>query len=236
MITNKIYDFCRLGELVTVQAPQARKTEIEKLRREYITGLLDELGMPYKLIPFQERGTDFVNILVPSSNGVYLCAHYDIYNPQFENANDNSASVINAIAYRQLDPAVGLMITDGEEPPNMGSGSRNFAANMPSGVKWIINLELTGYGKNLLVDLHTEMELNKHILEVIPEVTAMQFPFNDAYMFREAGIDSTCIVLFNDNTKHFHNIHTQRDNLANINIEDMNNFVNNYLTRICKPV
>ena len=80
-----------------------------------------------------------------------VVAHHDIANPSIDNANDNSASCINAIALKLLVPELNVVLLDGEE--HGGIGSQRLSEKINSGdfgsIEWVLNLELTGKGGDL---------------------------------------------------------------------------------------
>jgi hypothetical protein len=48
-------------------------------------------------------------------------SHHDVNNHRIDNANDNSASVINAIMIKKLLPSINVILLDGEEFGGIGS-------------------------------------------------------------------------------------------------------------------
>ena len=192
MIYNELYNFCKVRDI-------DRKKYSN--RAKFIVELLTRLGIEHKVI--RTKSTMymkyFYNIYVFGSSDKYLSAHYDVVDPTVDNANDNSASVINCIAYKVKNPSINLLILDGEEPPFMGAGS-NLAAKylkrLGRPVKWIFNLELTGAGKTFFID-NAETQLSKCIQEHFPEAFVTGTPFNDAMIFRKHGFESNVVTCVN---------------------------------------
>ena len=74
-----------------------------------------------------------------------VVAHHDIVNPGIDNANDNSASVINAIMVKKLMPNIHVVILDGEEVGGLGSQrvSEQINDGYYGDIEWVLNFELT---------------------------------------------------------------------------------------------
>ena len=128
-ILNKITEFCKVKE----DFNRCNKKDIYSNRLTYIINLVKELGIPYFVdnyyneIENDDDTIDYINNLVlEGKNEKIIVAHYDIQNTDSDNANDNSASVINAIALKYLYPDVTVVLTDGEENPFRGEGARIF--------------------------------------------------------------------------------------------------------------
>ena len=149
-----------------------------------ISLLLGELEMP---------GNNFYNIMLMGNSDKFVVAHHDIINPSSDNANDNSCSVINALAIKKLRPEVNVVLLDGEEFG--GIGSQRLSERIKRGefkCKWILNLELTGKGgKNFFVGSMgtplTDWIANRF------ECPIVKVPFNDSVIFKKNGINSTVI-------------------------------------------
>jgi len=192
MIYNKIYDFCKVRDI-------DRKRYSN--RAKFLVNLLTELGIEHKVIRTKSTRYNkyFYNIYVWGSSDKYLSAHYDVVDPTVDNANDNSASVINCIAYKVMNPSINLLILDGEEPPFMGAGSSlaaKYLKRLGRPVKWIFNLELTGAGKTFFID-NADTQLSKCIQKHFPEAFVTGTPFNDAMVFRNHGFESNVVTCVN---------------------------------------
>ena len=235
MIYNEIYNFCKVRDI-------DRKTYSN--RAKFLVELLTRLGIEHKVIrSFSNRHRKyFYDIFCFGSSDKFLSAHYDVVNINVDNANDDSASVINCIAYKQMNPSINLLILDGEEPPFMGSGSdlasRYLKANnIP--VKWIFNLELTGSGKLFFID-NIKTSLSDGIISLFPNVLVTPTPFNDAMIFRHNGFVSNVTTTFDLNDKneadlgHLWFSHGPQDSVDKMSTEDMKNFVVNVVDKIVK--
>lgn len=192
MIYNKIYDFCKVRDV-------DRKKYSN--RAKFLVNLLTELGIEHKVIRTKSirHNKYFYNIYVFGSSDKYLSCHYDVVDVNADNANDNSASVINAIAYKVMNPSINLLILDGEEPPFMGAGSSlaaKYLKRIGKNVKWIFNLELTGVGSTFFID-NADTQLSKCIQEHFPEAFVTGTPFNDAMIFRNFGYESNVVTCVN---------------------------------------
>lgn len=191
----------------------------------------------------------YYNIMLKGSSDKMLCAHHDIVNPNSDNANDNSCSVINAILSKKLKPELNVVIVDGEEIG--GKGSKRAAQQVKDGewgtIKWVLNLELTGAGgENFFIGtVRHKSELGEAITKLFkcPSVSA---PFNDSYSFIEQGIDSINInplPITDKKTSAMHNgnylqmdmlwnCHSMRDSLETISPKDMEIFTKKVICEI----
>ena len=236
MIYERIHDFCKAKNL----GPIWKNGEDPTPRVKFIVSLLEELGIEYKLDVFNVReGCNGFNILISGTSNRMVMAHHDIVNPNIDNANDNSASVINAIALKVLCPEIKVAIVDGEEVG--GLGSERVAKQINDGIHgeidWVLNLELTGRGgKNFFIGDYPG-NLSSHILENF-ECPVHSTPFNDTVILRSAGIDSVVInplpVLENGSLDFsmLGNCHSSRDTLDTISTSDMKEFVEGVLVKI----
>jgi hypothetical protein len=160
------------------------------------------LGIEHKVIRTQSKrhGKYFYNIYCFGDSDKYLCAHYDVVDVLSDNANDNSASVINCIAYKVQNPSINILLLDGEEPPFMGGGSSlaaKYLKRLGRPVKWILNLELTGVGTNFFID-STKTPLQECIVKKFPEAHVIGTPFSDHIIFRQHGFASNVVTLVDD--------------------------------------
>jgi hypothetical protein len=244
MIYNKIYDFCKVRNIGS-----ARKNGLEPTPRvEYLINLLDSEDIKYELDVFGDE-TKYFNIILRGNSSKMVVAHHDIVNPNIDNANDNSASVINLIAIKKLRPNINAVILDGEEIG--GIGSQRLSEQINDGdfgkIDWVLNLELTGSGgKHFFMGNYPGI-LSDKIIELF-ECPVINTPFNDSVIFRKNGIDSTVInplpplpineksiVKFNDvylNYDLLYNCHSRYDTLDTISIYDMQEFVEEIVLKI----
>jgi hypothetical protein len=235
MIYNEIYNFCK------VRDEDRRKYSN---RAKFLVDLLTRLGIEHKVVRTKSLRYNkyFYNIYCFGNSNKFLSAHYDVVDIHVDNANDNSASVINCIAYKLKNPSINLLILDGEEPPFMGSGSTYAAKylkfnNIP--VKWIFNLELTGSGDHFFID-NADTQLSRCIQQKFPDVIVTGTPFNDAMIFRQFGFQSnvtTTVNLLEDgkpDMQVLYHSHSIRDSVDKMSIEAMKNFVENVVDVIVK--
>jgi hypothetical protein len=231
MIYSEIYDLCRVKS-----QPAIKYGEEISNRGSWIIGLLDQLGIEYKVETFKTGRRKGWNIVLPTDleSGVRcVSAHYDIVNPLSDNANDNSASVINAIATKILRPETLVVLTDWEEFG--GYGANHFAKQVINGkygeVEWILNYELTGRGgESFFVGSSLDSPLMQICKGLFNPPKAM-VPFNDSFIFRKNGIDSVVInptPKRSDGTLDFSPLglcHSMEDSVDLISLEEMKTFV-----------
>ena len=94
---NKIYDFCKVRNLGGTYSNGNEPTP----RVQFLMQLLESEGIDYELDTYQSRGNTCFNIILKGDSNRMVVAHHDIVNPNIDNANDNSASVINAIMIKK---------------------------------------------------------------------------------------------------------------------------------------
>lgn len=216
--------------------------EFDKLEDEYSEKLRMLVGEKVK-----KEINNYFNIVLSGSSDKFVVAHHDIVNPDSDNANDNSCSVINALMIKKLRPEVNVVILDGEEFG--GIGSQHLSDRIKNGdfpCKWVLNLELTGKGgKNFFVGAMgtplTEWIANRF------ECPIVNVPFNDSIIFRKNGINSTVInplpiteekgPIVNKDGQHLaykmlFNCHSPKDSVDTIDPEDMEEFVNEICLKI----
>jgi hypothetical protein len=232
MIYNEIYNLCKIRDFNKKQYSN---------RAKFIVSLLDKHNIEYKIIRTlsEKFNKYFYNIFCFGSSNKFLSAHYDVANIHVDNANDNSASVINAISYKLKNPSINLIILDGEEPPFMGMGSKYASLYLKKyniSVKWILNLELTGVGEYFFIDKY-DTNLAKGILNNFSNAFSVSTPFNDAYIFRQYGIESNVITTINleddkPDMKILYHSHSIEDSIDKISTNDMKNFVDNVIDKI----
>jgi hypothetical protein len=179
-----------------------------------------------------------------------VVAHHDIVNANIDNANDNSASVINAIMIKKLMPEMNVVLLDGEECG--GLGSQRVSDQINDGyfdtIDWVLNLELTGKGGKYFFIGNYPGKLTDHIKSIF-DCPIANTPYNDSVTFRRNGIDSVVInpipplnegktscVKWNDNTyldfSMLYNCHSSKDTIDTIDINDMKEFVEDVVLKI----
>lgn len=215
--------------------------DFDAIEMEYTKRLKEILG------DIEATENLYFNIILRGNSDKFVVAHHDIVNPNSDNANDNSCSIINALMIKKLRPEVNVVILDGEEYGGIGSDrlSRRII-NGDFQCKWVLNLELTGRGgKNFFVGAMgtplTEWIANRF------ECPIVKVPFNDSIIFKKYGINSTVInplpiieeespVVNKDgqylNYKMLFNCHSMGDSVDTIDPNDMKEFVEEVCLKI----
>ena len=256
---EKIYDFCKVRNTGGIY-----KNSIDSPppRVQFITNLLTEEGIEFILDKFEfildkfefKRYNDTrcvgYNIIMRGTSNKMVVAHHDINNPNIDNANDNSASVINAIMIKKLKPEINVVLLDGEE--SGGLGSKDISEKINDGyfgeIDWVLNLELTGRGGKYFFIGDYPGKLTDHIKSIF-DCPVYKTPYNDSVTFRSNGIDSVVINpipplnegkkssvrwgenLYLDNSM-LRNCHTDKDTIETISVDDMKEFVEEVVLKI----
>ena len=217
------------------------ETKVGK-RVEYIRGLLSNFDNVEE-DNFAIVGNRFTNFYIPAvtPSNKFIVAHYDVIDPNFC-ANDNSASIINMLVYRQNNPNINIALLDGEEPPYMGAGSGRLSElindNKFGKIENVFNLELTGVGRNALIgsfDTKTNVIMYERC-----NAKRTFFPFSDSDIFVNNGIDSEVIILVPSKedgslkTEIISYCHGSKDNADLLNISDMEYFVDVTMPKMLK--
>lgn len=246
MIYNEIYKFCKVKNKGT-----AYKNNIDPTPRvNFLIELLKKENIEFELDSFNSTNIPCYNIILKGNSNKMVSAHHDIVNPNSDNANDNSASVINAIALKKKLPNINVVLLDGEEVG--GLGSQRVSEQIKDGyfgkVDWILNLELTGSGGNNFFIGDYPGKLFNHI-KFLFNCPVYRTPYNDSVTFRKNGIDSVVInplpilkegkssIKYKGNylnERIIYNCHSNKDSLETINVNDMKTFVENVLYKIIK--
>jgi hypothetical protein len=232
---NKIYDFCKVRNFGSVYSNGDKPTP----RVQFLMGLLQSENIDYELDTYQSREITCYNIILKGDSDRMVVAHHDIVNPNIDNANDNSASVINAIMIKKLMPHINVVLLDGEEYG--GLGSQRVSEQINEGyfgtIDWVLNLELTGKGGDTFFIGDYRGVLFDHIKSIF-DCVVYKTPFNDSVVFRKNGIDS-CVInplptLTNGNMDYsmLYNCHNQNDTISTIDVNDMRIFVEKVLFKI----
>ena len=118
-ILESIEDFCKARN----KGPVSRNGFEKTPRVNFIISLLEENKIPYEVDEFRIERFDCkgFNIILRGTSKRMVIAHHDIVNPNSDNANDNSASVINAIYLKSISPETNVVITEGEEMGFIGA-------------------------------------------------------------------------------------------------------------------
>jgi len=242
---NKIYDFCKVRNLGGTYSNSNEPTP----RVQFLMQLLESEGIKYELDTYQSRGNTCFNLILKGDSDRMVVAHHDIVNPNIDNANDNSASVINAIMIKKLMPEMNVVLLDGEECG--GLGSQRVSDQINDGyfgtIDWVLNLELTGKGGKYFLIGNYPGKLSNHIKSIF-DCPITNTPYNDSVTFRKNGIDSVVInpipplnegkssVKWNDDTyldfSMLYNCHSSKDTIYTIDINDMKDFVEDVVLKI----
>lgn len=243
---KKIYDFCKVKNFGNVY----KNGDVPTPRVDFILNLLDEEKISYEIDRFEINGTFGYNIILRGNSSRMVVAHHDIVNPNIDNANDNSASIINAIALKKILPHINVVLLDGEELG--GLGSQRLSDKINNGdfgaIDWVLNLELTGRGGKYFFIGDYPGKLSNHIKSIF-DCPITNTPYNDSVTLRRNGIDSVVInplPILNEGTSKIkwddkyldysilYNCHSDRDSIETISIDDMKEFVEEVLVKILK--
>jgi hypothetical protein len=243
---NKIYDFCKVRNLGGTYSNGNEPTP----RVQFLMQLLESEGINYELDTYQSRGNTCYNLILKGNSNKMVVAHHDIVNPNIDNANDNSASVINAIMIKKLMPEINVVLLDGEECG--GLGSQRVSDQINDGyfntIDWVLNLELTGKGGKYFFIGNYPGKLTDHIKSIF-DCPITTTPYNDSVTFRRNGIDSVVInpipplnegktssVKWDDNTyldfSMLYNCHSSKDTIDTISVSDMKEFTEDVVLKI----
>jgi hypothetical protein len=250
-ILKEIYSFCKKAK--NEGTAFANGCIDYPPRVKFILGILKKYEIKNCVDSFATEvhpDINFHNIILPGKSSYIVIAHHDIVNPKSENANDNSASVINAIYLKSLVPEAIVVLTDCEEVGMYGA--KRLAEQIKEGIfgdiKGVINLELSGAGgKSLLVGDYPGPLTEK--IKMIFGATVFPTPGNESIQFRKEGIDSTVINPlpiteksksgmkvnegYLDNSS-WERCHTEEDSLEFISTQDMHEFVTKILVPLIK--
>ena len=248
MIYNKIYDFCKVRNLGSIF-----KNDINTPtpRVEFLMQLLEEEGITYELDKFTTDEVTGYNIILRGDSDKMLVAHHDVNNHTIDNANDNSASVINAIALKKMLPNVHVVLLDGEEFG--GFGAQRVSDQILEGefgdIAYVLNLELTGRGGKKFFSGNYPGPLYDKIKSLFNN-PSINTPFNDSVIFRRNGIDSCVInplpvipnatinegIGWDDNIRLDVSIlylcHSPKDTVELINVKEMQEFTEEVVLKI----
>jgi hypothetical protein len=242
---HKIYDFCKVRNFGSVHS----NSDVPTPRVEFICQLLQSESIDFQLDRFKSRNITCYNIILKGDSTKMVVAHHDVNNPYIDNANDNSASVINAIALKKIMPHLNVVLLDGEEFGGLGSQrvSEQINSSYFGKIDWVLNLELTGKGGKYFFIGNYPGPLYDHIRTIF-NCPVTNTPYNDSVTFRKNGIDSCVInplpplkegkseVVWQDqihlDKSILWNCHSQRDTVDSICTSDMREFVEEVLVKI----
>lgn len=246
MLYYKIYDFCKVRNFGGVFFNTDKPTP----RVQFLMQLLESENINYELDTYNSRGATCYNLILKGTSNRMVVAHHDISNPHIDNANDNSASVINAISIKKLMPEMNVVLLDGEECGGLGSQRVSDQINQGyfGQIEWVLNLELTGRGGKYFFIGNYPGKLSDHIKSIF-DCPVTNTPYNDSVTFRKNGIDSCVInpipplnegkksqVKWDDNTyldySMLYNCHSSKDTIDTISVDDMKEFVEDVVLKI----
>lgn len=244
---SKIYDFCKIRNEGSIFK---NDPEIPTNRVIYLLSLLKSESIPYELDISPIGKTSAYNIILKGTSDKMVVAHHDIVNPSTDNANDNSASVINAIMIKKLMPEMNVVLLDGEEYGGIGSQrvSQQIKDGFFGDIKWVLNLELSGKGGKYFFIGDYPGPLTNHIKSLF-DCPVFRTPFNDSVIFRRNGIDSCVInplpttnsktsIKYSEGVYLEHNLlfncHSNKDTIDTIDPNDMKEFVEEVVLKILK--
>lgn len=221
--------------------------EVLNPRILFIIGLLNNYHIEYEIDSWQKTMYDesvwLHNIYLKGTSNKIVMAHHDIMNPNSDNCNDNSASVINAIAAKVLNPELNVIITDGEEIGGQGStvASNKINAGYFGEIEYVINLELTACGGlNFFTEPIPESNLYKKIMSLFPNTVTSRVPFHDGMILRRNYIDSLVLnplpldINGGLNFRYLSYCHSPMDSIKLANYDDMHSFVTEVVTPLIK--
>jgi len=244
---DKIYEFCKVRNEGTIYD---NRYDTPPPRVNFLIDLIKSEGIEYELDKFFTKDVTGYNIILQGTSNRMVVAHHDVNNHKIDNANDNSASVINAIMIKKLMPEMNVILLDGEEFG--GKGAQRASEQIKEGkfgsIEWVLNLELSGKGGKYFFIGDYPGNLTNHIKSIF-NCPIVNTPFNDAVIFRRNGIDSVVInplppaqgktgVKWDDETylefSLLYNCHSSRDTVATIDPNDMKEFVEEVVIPILK--
>lgn len=242
---HKIYDFCKVRNEGNI----FQNSDVPTPRVQFLFELIKSEGIDVVLDKFETSGTYGYNIIMKGTSDRMVVAHHDIVNPYIDNANDNSASCINAIMIKKLMPHINVVLLDGEECGGIGSQrlSNQILNGDFSKIDWVLNLELTGKGGKHFFIGNYPGKLHEHIKSIF-DCPVVNTPYNDSVTLRRNGIDSCVInplpplnegtsnVKWNETTyldfSLLWNCHSKRDTIDTISVDDMKEFVEDVVLKI----
>lgn len=242
---NRIYDFCKVRNEGNI----FQNSDFPTPRVQFLIDLIQSEGIDFELDKFKTSGTFGYNIIMKGDSDRMVVAHHDIVNPYIDNANDNSASCINAIMIKKLMPHINIVLLDGEECG--GIGSQRLSDQILNGefnkIDWVLNLELTGKGGKHFFIGNYPGKLHDHIKSIF-DCPVVNTPFNDSVTLRRNGIDSCVInplpplkegksnVKWDSDTyldfSMLWNCHSKKDTIDTICPNDMKEFVEKVVIKI----
>jgi hypothetical protein len=234
MIYQKIHELCRVKNLGHFYH---NRSDEPTPRVQWILRQVEELGIETELDRWSHKDTTGWNLYMLGSSDKWFVAHHDIVNPDSENAQDNTASIINLIALKLLAPHVNIAILDGEEVGGLGAHrlvDKIEEQGWP--VSWILNLELTGRGGTefFIGKINSDSKLRELIMDRYQQCEEHRVPFNDSWILRSRGLDSVVInplprVDGKLDMRELYICHSSEDKADRVSIKEMQQFVEEIL-------
>ncbi len=183
------YDIDRLKDMLR----SAERNPYDKRKRKILNDLIK---FKKQIQKDEETVKTYFNLYIKGTSNKMLMAHHDVVNVNSNNCNDNSASVINAIACKTLMPDINVAITDGEETGGLGAARAADKINEGyfGNIEFVLNFELTAIGgTNFFVENYPQSPLFQRIERLFPRLETYNVPFHDGIILRHHGIDSVVI-------------------------------------------
>lgn len=175
------------------------RSDSNRQRRDILTNLLNTYQIPFYINKKESDGLISYNICVPLTNQfkelVVIGAHYDVVDHS-SGMNDNLASVaILVVLLKRLMKVsqkipLEIVFFDMEEMGRVGS--KAYAAANKDRVKFMINLDVCGYGEKIVHTSEHKAYLEKGDL-LLTKIAAL--PESDDWSFCEAGIKSMSVAI-----------------------------------------
>jgi len=220
------YDIDRLKEMLRTAEQNPR----EQRKRSVLNDLIK---FKKEIQKDSDTLKTYFNLYIKGSSNKMIMAHHDVMNVRSLNCNDNSASVINAIACKTLMPEINVAITDAEETG--GLGAARAAEKINNGyfgnIEFVLNFELTAVGgTNFFVENYPASPLFQRIAHLFPRLETFNVPFHDGIILRYHGIDSVVInpLPRKANGRLDYSLlrlcHSTKDDTSIVNTSDMKDF------------
>jgi hypothetical protein len=209
---------------------QAERDVYDKRKRKILNDLIKFKNQIKK---DQETTKTYFNIYIKGSSDKMIMAHHDVMNVKSDNCNDNSASVINAIACKTLMPEINVAITDGEETGGIGAqrASEKINEGFFGNIEFVLNFELTALGgTDFFIENYPRSPLFQRIENIFPNVETFNVPFHDGIILRHNGIDSVVInpLPRKENGQLDYSLlrlcHSTKDDVSVVDTNDMKDF------------
>lgn len=182
-----------------------------------IKEFLENFNIPYKVKHYIVPGYEsryFTNLYVSfntgsKEKGLLFLAHHDINNEVSQNSQDNTSSVCQLLSLMQiakdkeLTRPIHFALVDSEEHVNFNCcGSQVLSEDIQNGdfgeLELCVNLELTGFGKNIWVSNYEKFpESSENIIKKL-NAQRVKTPYNDAYVLSIYDVPAICIGILDE--------------------------------------